>query len=96
MQDLYPCCFLLQLLRITRTAHSVLLLLFQSQRINLPPVPLPIFLVVRRHVLLNGAILIEYAVQFEKETKLASIDEYLHGDSCQAHIQFLPDILKGT
>ena len=41
------------------------------------PVPLHIFLVVRRHVLLNGAVLVEFAVQPGMGTDPAPIVEYL-------------------
>lgn len=60
------------------------------------PVPLHIFLVVRRHVLLNGAVLVESSVQPWMGTDPAPIVEHLYGGSGQTHIHFLADILKGN
>ena len=47
-------------------------------------------------MLLNGAVLVEFAVQPGMGTDPAPIIEYLHGGSGQTHIHLLADILKGN
>ena len=47
-------------------------------------------------MLLNGAVLVEFAVQSGMGTNPASVVEYLHGGPGQTHIHLLADILKGN
>lgn len=58
-------------------------------------VPMDILLVVGRHMVLNGAVLVESSVQPGVGTDLVSGVEHLYRGSGELYIHLLLDVLKG-
>ena len=57
-------------------------------------VPLDILLVLRRHIFLDRAVLVESTVQSAMGANTISAVEHLNRGAGHAHIYFLPDVLK--